>query len=174
MRPVLMHDDAIDWYHSSALWFVLTAQSSLPYLEFVFSRAGIDMTETFTDKVAFISGAASGLGFATAKAFAEAGAAVALTDLSIKSDVVGKSDRFIRLTSVHSLPLELFSDFEYVVCRVRFIGYIVVLGQLLKSFLYRPFFWVPLDECTHSRIATKVIGSISSMTCRASLVTGSR
>lgn len=67
MRPVLMHDDAIDWYHSSALWFVLAAQSSLPYLEFVFSRAGIDMTETFTDKVAFISGAASGLGSRVAR-----------------------------------------------------------------------------------------------------------
>jgi len=39
------------------------------------------MAENFEGRVAFVTGAASGLGFATAKAFAEAGAAVALIDL---------------------------------------------------------------------------------------------
>lgn len=36
------------------------------------------MTTSFKDKVAFVTGAAGGIGFATAKAFAEAGAAVAI------------------------------------------------------------------------------------------------
>ena len=36
---------------------------------------------TFSDKVALVTGAASGIGLATAKAFAEAGAAVTLTDV---------------------------------------------------------------------------------------------
>src|ERR1700743_1877431 len=38
------------------------------------------MNITFEDKVALVTGAASGLGLATAKAFAEAGAAVVLAD----------------------------------------------------------------------------------------------
>jgi NAD(P)-dependent dehydrogenase (short-subunit alcohol dehydrogenase family) len=41
---------------------------------------------SFTDKVALVTGAASGLGLATARAFAEAGAAVALAD--IREDAV--------------------------------------------------------------------------------------
>jgi len=40
--------------------------------------------ETMKNKVALVTGAASGLGFATAKAFAEAGAAVALVDWNEK------------------------------------------------------------------------------------------
>src|SRR5258706_1301971 len=40
--------------------------------------------ETMKNKVALVTGAASGLGFATAKAFAEAGAAVALADWNEK------------------------------------------------------------------------------------------
>ena len=39
---------------------------------------------TFEGKVALVTGAASGLGFATAKAFAEAGASVALADWNEK------------------------------------------------------------------------------------------
>ena len=39
------------------------------------------MIESFEKKVAFVTGAGRGIGFATAKAFAEAGAAVALTDV---------------------------------------------------------------------------------------------
>ncbi|GAA4683009.1 SDR family NAD(P)-dependent oxidoreductase [Frondihabitans cladoniiphilus] len=39
------------------------------------------MTESFAGKVVIVTGATSGLGFATAKAFAEAGASVALADL---------------------------------------------------------------------------------------------
>jgi len=41
--------------------------------------------ETMKDKAALVTGAASGLGFATAKAFAEAGAAVALADWDEKA-----------------------------------------------------------------------------------------
>jgi NAD(P)-dependent dehydrogenase (short-subunit alcohol dehydrogenase family) len=38
-------------------------------------------TYDFTGQVAFVTGAASGMGLAAARAFAEAGAAVALTDI---------------------------------------------------------------------------------------------
>jgi NAD(P)-dependent dehydrogenase (short-subunit alcohol dehydrogenase family) len=38
------------------------------------------MNITFENKVALVTGAASGLGLATAKAFAEAGASVVLAD----------------------------------------------------------------------------------------------
>ncbi len=40
------------------------------------------MNRTFENKVALVTGAASGMGFATAKAFAQAGAAVALADVN--------------------------------------------------------------------------------------------
>lgn len=39
------------------------------------------MNTSFQNKVAFVTGAAGGIGFATARAFAEAGAAVAITDV---------------------------------------------------------------------------------------------
>src|SRR5580692_1290776 len=42
------------------------------------------MNITFENKVALVTGAASGLGLATAKAFAEAGASVVLADWSDK------------------------------------------------------------------------------------------
>jgi NAD(P)-dependent dehydrogenase (short-subunit alcohol dehydrogenase family) len=42
------------------------------------------MNITFENKVALVTGAASGLGFATAKAFAEAGASVVLAEWSEK------------------------------------------------------------------------------------------
>jgi NAD(P)-dependent dehydrogenase (short-subunit alcohol dehydrogenase family) len=42
------------------------------------------MNITFENKVALVTGAASGLGLATAKAFAEAGASVVLADWSKK------------------------------------------------------------------------------------------
>jgi NAD(P)-dependent dehydrogenase (short-subunit alcohol dehydrogenase family) len=42
------------------------------------------MNITFENKVALVTGAASGLGLATAKAFAKAGAAVVLADWSEK------------------------------------------------------------------------------------------
>src|SRR5438067_13820819 len=40
------------------------------------------MNSSFANKVALVTGAASGMGLATAKAFAEAGAAVALADVN--------------------------------------------------------------------------------------------
>ena len=45
----------------------------------------------FTGKVALVTGAASGMGLATAQAFAEAGAAVALADF--REEVVSKEAR---------------------------------------------------------------------------------
>jgi len=47
-------------------------------------KGGI-MNFSFDDKVALVTGAGSGIGLATAKAFAEAGAAVSLSDLDEKS-----------------------------------------------------------------------------------------
>ena len=46
----------------------------------VFEEKGISMKISFENKVALVTGAASGLGLATAKAFAKAGASVALAD----------------------------------------------------------------------------------------------
>ena len=43
------------------------------------------MNISFENQVALVTGAASGLGFATAKAFAEAGAAVVLADWNEKA-----------------------------------------------------------------------------------------
>ena len=43
------------------------------------------MNISFENKVALVTGAASGLGLATAKAFAEAGAAVVLADWNEKA-----------------------------------------------------------------------------------------
>ncbi|MDG6095800.1 SDR family oxidoreductase [Acetobacter sp. AN02] len=50
------------------------------------------MTDDFKNKVAFVSGAASGIGFVTAKAFAEAGAAVAITDLNEEAAFAAAKD----------------------------------------------------------------------------------
>src|SRR5262245_29897903 len=44
-------------------------------------QRGMVMNLSFESKVALVTGAASGMGLATAEAFAEAGAAVALVDL---------------------------------------------------------------------------------------------
>jgi len=43
------------------------------------------MQISFADKVAFVTGAASGIGLATAQAFAEAGAAVTLADINLEA-----------------------------------------------------------------------------------------
>src|SRR5258707_3084721 len=45
-------------------------------------KKGITMNLSFENKVALITGAGSGMGLVTAKAFAEAGAAVALADVN--------------------------------------------------------------------------------------------
>lgn len=44
------------------------------------------MEFSFRDKVALVTGAASGMGLATAKAFADAGAAVALADVQEEAE----------------------------------------------------------------------------------------
>lgn len=49
------------------------------------------MNSSFKDKVAFVTGAAGGIGFATARAFAEAGAAVTITDVN-KKDAKAAAD----------------------------------------------------------------------------------
>src|SRR5213596_3934218 len=48
-------------------------------------RKGITMNLSFENKVALVTGAGSGMGLVTAKAFAEAGAAVALADVDENS-----------------------------------------------------------------------------------------
>lgn len=51
-------------------------------------------TYDFTDHVAFVTGASSGMGLATARAFAEAGAAVTLADLN--ADALGAAETELR------------------------------------------------------------------------------
>ncbi|MEU6726649.1 glucose 1-dehydrogenase [Nonomuraea wenchangensis] len=58
----------------------------------------------FTGQVAFVTGAGSGMGLATARAFAESGAAVALTDINTEAldvaakDLAGAGHRVLALT----------------------------------------------------------------------------
>lgn len=61
------------------------------------------MNDTFTDKVAFVTGAASGIGRATALAFTSAGARVALADTS--ADGLQETERLITEAGGQSLPL---------------------------------------------------------------------
>jgi NAD(P)-dependent dehydrogenase (short-subunit alcohol dehydrogenase family) len=48
-------------------------------------KKGITMNLTFENKVALVTGAASGMGLVTARAFAEAGAALTLADVNEKA-----------------------------------------------------------------------------------------
>ena len=61
------------------------------------------ITTDFTDKVAFITGAGVGIGRATALAFAEAGADVAL--VSIDEDDLNETARLVRDTGRRAHPI---------------------------------------------------------------------
>ncbi len=64
------------------------------------------MNITFENKVALVTGAASGLGLATAKAFAEAGASVVLADWAEKEvRAAARSGR-----AAHALPSNMGPD----------------------------------------------------------------
>ncbi len=56
----------------------------------------------FTGKVALVTGASSGMGLATAQAFAEAGAAVVLAD--IREDLVKAKPKSLRRSVRKQLP----------------------------------------------------------------------
>ena len=56
------------------------------------------MNISFENKVALVTGAASGLGFATAKAFAEAGASVVLADWNEKEVEAAAKGSRIKVT----------------------------------------------------------------------------
>jgi NAD(P)-dependent dehydrogenase (short-subunit alcohol dehydrogenase family) len=57
------------------------------------------MNISFENKVALVTGAASGLGLATAKAFAESGASVVLADWNEKDVLAGRVAHVSKLSS---------------------------------------------------------------------------
>jgi len=63
------------------------------------------MNITFENKVALVTGAASGLGLATAKAFAEAGASVVLADWAEKEVRLQRRSSLTKVTRRWPLPV---------------------------------------------------------------------
>jgi NAD(P)-dependent dehydrogenase (short-subunit alcohol dehydrogenase family) len=68
------------------------------------------MNLSFKDKVALVTGAASGLGLATAKAFAEAGAAVVLADRNEKSVRAAVEELTSRGHQALAIPCDVTDD----------------------------------------------------------------
>jgi len=68
------------------------------------------MTISFQDKVALVTGAASGLGLATAKAFAESGAAVVLADSNEKTVRAAADDLIAQGHRALAIPCDVADD----------------------------------------------------------------
>jgi NAD(P)-dependent dehydrogenase (short-subunit alcohol dehydrogenase family) len=89
------------------------------------------MNHSFENKVGLVTGAASGIGLATARAFAEAGAAVALTDRD--ENAVGSAAKQLRSDGHNAMALRCdVSDEDTVAAVVH--QTISTLGQLDFAF----------------------------------------
>lgn len=116
------------------------------------------LTYDFTGKTAFITGASAGMGAATARAFAEAGAAVALVDIdrdAVEEAVAQLIGQGLRALAVHADV----SDEEQVAAAVR--QTVDVFGSLDMAFNNAGIMFAPIDAADEPASAFDKITAIN-------------